>query len=163
MKKALDGEVAAAPGIAPRTPASEGAPGAAGAEVTYTLKVLSSDAGDGLRTVLFQRISDGESIEISAQTDAENLLSKLPEFLEAALEIRRALWPAQRTVSRLPSSFFPLLTEESGRLRRLCDAEATPPATPDDEPKKRGLNKKSKGRGRFDFEESTQEAAKGLS
>src|SRR6185295_11933897 len=86
----------------------------------YTLKVLSSDAGDGLRTVLFRRVSDGEAIEISAETDAENLLAKLPEFLEAALEIQRALWPAQRTVSRLPSSFFPRFTEESRRLRRLA-------------------------------------------
>src|SRR6185295_1430096 len=86
----------------------------------YTLKVLSSDAGDGLRTVLFRRVSDGEAIEISAETDAENLLAKLPEFLEAALEIQRALWPAQRTVSRLPSSFFPRFTEESRRVRRLA-------------------------------------------
>lgn len=89
-------------------------------DVTYTLKVISNDAEGGLRTVLFRRVSDGEAIEISAQTDAENLLAKLPEFLEAALEIQRALWPAQRTVSRLPSSFFPRFTEESRRVRRLA-------------------------------------------
>ena len=31
-------------------------------DVTYTLKVLSSDAGDGLRTVLFRRVSDGGGV-----------------------------------------------------------------------------------------------------
>lgn len=101
--------------------------------VTYTIKVLSTEPGvDGreLSTVLFSRTSREESIELSAQTDTPNLLAKLPDLLDAALEIQRALWPAQRTVSRLPASFFPLLAEESRLVRSLTehDAHASGPA-----------------------------------
>jgi len=96
----------------------------AGGAVTYTIKVLSSVPGeDGheARRVLFSRTSLGETIEISAETDARNLLAKLPDFLDAAMEIQRSLWPAQRTISRLPSSFFPRLADESRLLRWLAD------------------------------------------
>ena len=92
--------------------------------ITYTIKVLSSaPAADGreVRTVLFSRTSQGETIEISAETDAQNLLAKLPDFLDAAMEIQRSLWPAQRTISQLPSSHFPRLAEESRLLRFLAD------------------------------------------
>jgi hypothetical protein len=95
--------------------------------VTYTIQVLSSEPGAGgreLRTVLFRRTSSDESIEISAETDAPNLLAKLPDLLDAALEIQRALWPAQRTVSKLSSSFFPLLAEESRLVRLLTTPDA---------------------------------------
>src|SRR5262245_11853960 len=68
--------------------------------VTYTLKVLSvtpsETNGAPLRTVLFQRIGEGEAIEISAEIESPDLLAQLPEFLDAALEIQKALWPAQR-------------------------------------------------------------------
>jgi hypothetical protein len=94
------------------------------APVTYTLKVLSGE-DDGRRTVLFQRRSDRESIEISAETDSPNLLAHLPDLLDAALEIQRSLWPAQRVLARLPSSFFPLLAEESRLLRFLTDTGST--------------------------------------
>jgi hypothetical protein len=92
--------------------------------VTYTIKVLSSlpaDDGKEVRTVLFSRTSPGESIEISAETDAPNLLARLPDFLDAAMELQRSLWPAQRTISRLSSSFFPSLAEESRRVRWLAE------------------------------------------
>src|SRR6185369_6078728 len=36
------------------------------------------------------------------------------------LEIQKALWPAQRTVSHLPSSFFPRIAAESRLLRELA-------------------------------------------
>ncbi len=107
--------------VSQTTPPLPPSPGALG-PVTYTIKVLSTARGahgEALRTVLFQRTSPGESIEISAETDAPNLLAKLPDLLEAALDLQRALWPAQRTVSRLPASFFPLLAEESRLVRWL--------------------------------------------
>ncbi len=97
--------------------------------VTYTIKVLSDGAGEdagGMRTVLFRRTSAGESIEISAETDAPNLLAKLPDLLEAALSIQRALWPAQRTISGLRSGFFPRLAEESRRVRWLTEGDHGP-------------------------------------
>jgi len=92
--------------------------------VTYTIKVLSSlpaEDGKEVRTVLFSRTSHGESIEISAETDAPNLLARLPDFLDAAMELQRSLWPAQRTISRLSSSFFPSLAEEARRVRWLAE------------------------------------------
>ena len=95
--------------------------------VTYTIKVISSAAGaDGrvVRTVLFSRTSHGESIEMSAETDAPNLLAKLPDFLDAAMDLSRSLWPAQRTISRLPSSFFPRFAEEARLLRWLTEGAA---------------------------------------
>jgi hypothetical protein len=95
------------------------------APVTYTLKVLSGD-DDGRRTVLFQRQSDRESIEISAETDSPNLLAHLPDLLDAALEIQRSLWPAQRVLARMPSTFFPLLAEESRLLRFLTETGGAP-------------------------------------
>ncbi|APR76619.1 Hypothetical protein A7982_01966 [Minicystis rosea] len=97
--------------------------------ITYTIKVLSSAPaanGHEVRTVLFSRTSQGETIEISAETDAHNLLAKLPDFLDAAMEIQRSLWPAQRTISQLRSSHFPRLAEESRLLRWL--AEGSPSA-----------------------------------
>ena len=98
--------------------------------VMYTLKVLSTTPDSGLRTVLFQRLGEGEAIEISAEIDSPDLLSRLPEFLDAAIEIQKALWPAQRTVSRLPSSFFPRIAAESRLLRSLAwGAASTPPAS----------------------------------
>jgi hypothetical protein len=96
--------------------------------VTYTIKVLSTargPRGEALRTVLFQRTSPGESIEISAETDAPNLLAKLPDLLEAALDLQRALRPAQRTVSRLPASSSRLLAEESRRVRWLTQGSGS--------------------------------------
>ncbi len=90
------------------------------AAATYTLKVLSTSPGEARRTVLFRRVGDGEAIEISAETDSPNLLAELPAFMDAALEIQRALWPAQRTVSRMPSSFFPLLAEHARLFRTLA-------------------------------------------
>jgi hypothetical protein len=98
--------------------------------VTYTLKVLSTTPGDERRTVLFQRLGEGEAIEISAEIDSPNLLARLPEFLDAALEIQKALWPAQRTVSRLPSSFFPRIAAESRLLRSLSWGAASTEPTP---------------------------------
>lgn len=76
------------------------APDLASPDVTYTFKVLSAGAGEGeaagaFRTVLFQRISGGEAIEISAETDAPNLFEQLPEFIEAAIEVQRLLGLAQ--------------------------------------------------------------------
>lgn len=99
--------------------------------VTYTIKVLSTATGaDGreLRRVLFSRTESGETIEISAETDAPNLLLRLPDFLDAAMDIQRSLWPAQRTISRLPSSYFPRLADESRLVRWLT--EGTPGAEP---------------------------------
>src|SRR5262249_13544029 len=109
----------------------------------YTIKVLESRGEDaaegGMRTVLFQRISEGEVIEISAETDAPNLFAKLPELVEAALEIQRAV--------EAPGG-APALAEEARRLRFLAgqddaaalrDVESATPATPEDEPRRRGL------------------------
>lgn len=91
--------------------------------MTYTLKVISREgdgaAGRGLRTVLFQRISAGEAIEISAETDAPNLLEKLPDFIEAALEIQRALGAAPHHEGAALPGGTPVLAEESRRLRFL--------------------------------------------
>jgi len=98
--------------------------------VTYTLKVLSTTPDSALRTVLFQRLGEGEAIEISAEIDSPNLLARLPEFLDAAIEIQKALWPAQRTVSRLPSSFFPRIAAESRLLRSLAWGAASTHPTP---------------------------------
>jgi hypothetical protein len=95
--------------------------------VTYSIRVISSEpAPDGrvVRTVLFRRTSRGESIEMSAETDADNLLAKLPDFLDAAMDLSRSLWPAQRAISRLPSGFFPRFAEESRRLRWLTASGA---------------------------------------
>ena len=104
--------------------------GAPSTPVTYTLKVLSTTPGDERRTVLFQRLGAGESIEISAEVDTPNLLARLPEFIDAALEIQKALWPAQRTVSRLSSSFFPRIAAESRLLRSLAwGADSTTPTS----------------------------------
>jgi hypothetical protein len=80
--------------------------------------------------VLFQRLGEGEAIEISAEIDSPNLLARLPEFLDAAIEIQKALWPAQRTVSRLPSSFFPRIAAESRLLRSLAWGAASTHPTP---------------------------------
>ncbi len=91
------------------------------APVTYAIKVLSQGPGEGTRTVLFRRTSGGDSIEISAETDARDVFAELPDLLEAALSLQRALWPAQRTVGALPASFFPLLAEESRLVRRLFE------------------------------------------
>ncbi len=98
--------------------------------VTYTLKVLSTTPGEERRTVLFQRLGEGEAIEISAEIDSPNLLARLPEFLDAAIEIQKALWPAQRTVSHLPSSFFPRIAAESRLLRSLAWGAASTHPTP---------------------------------
>lgn len=130
MTHVLHGE---APANRRNKPASARRPGDGGAPsspVTYTLKVLSTTPGDERRTVLFQRLGEGEAIEISAEVDTPNLLARLPEFLDAALEIQKALWPAQRTVSRLPSSFFPRIAAESRLLRELAwGADSAPPTS----------------------------------
>jgi hypothetical protein len=123
------GHDGAASGPKPQAPAAPGdcapAPCAPRAEITYTLKVLHTSPGEAKSTVLFQRLGDGEAIEISAEVDSPNLLAGLPDFLGAAMELQRALWPAQRTVSKLPSSFFPLLAEESRLFRSLAGAAAS--------------------------------------
>ena len=90
---------------------------AGGAAVTYTIKVLSTEpAEDGkhLRRVLFRRTAGGESIEISAETDAPNLFANLPNFLDAAMERQRSLGPARRARAE----------EESRRLRWLTEGPA---------------------------------------
>jgi hypothetical protein len=99
-----------------------------GGPVTYTIKVLSAAerGGKRLRTVSFQRTSAGESIEISAQTDATNLLAELPFLLEAALEIQRTLRPAQRAVSRSRAGFLPSVVEELRLVRWLTHGETAP-------------------------------------
>ena len=101
MTHALHGEALTSPR---NKPAKNRSSDTDDAPVTYTLKVLSTTPDDERRTVLFQRLGEGETIEISAEIDSPNLLARLPEFLDAALEIQKALWPAQRTVSKLPSS-----------------------------------------------------------
>jgi hypothetical protein len=104
--------------------------------VTYTLKVLSArrDAeGNPVRTVLFQRASAGEAIEISAETDAPNLLAEIPELLEAALQIQRTLRLESGGVSPL-ASVVPVLAEESRLVRRLAEGDRPLP-----EPPRRGV------------------------
>ena len=84
--------------------------------VTYTIKVLSTgrDArGEPVRTVLFQRTSPGEHLEICAEIDASNLLAGLPDLLEAAFDLQR------RELSRLHVSHL----EEACRVRRLTLGE----------------------------------------
>jgi len=96
---------------------TEGAEAPGPGAVTYTIKVLSAEREGGVRTVLFRRVSAGETIEFSAETDAVNLLAELPGFVDAALKMQRALRPAP--VSRLPPGFFPRFAEESRLIRRL--------------------------------------------
>ena len=94
--------------------------------VTYAIKVLSQGPGEdgrATRTVLFRRTSGGDSIEISAETEGHDLLARLPDLIEAALSLQRALWPAQRTVGALPASFFPLIAEEARLVRRLVEGD----------------------------------------
>jgi hypothetical protein len=117
MTQALHGEALSTPRNKPAKPRSTDTDDA---PVTYTLKVLSTTPDEERRTVLFQRLGAGEAIEISAEIDSPNLLARLPEFLDAAIEIQKALWPAQRTVSKLPSSFFPRIAAESRLLRSLA-------------------------------------------
>lgn len=91
--------------------------------VTYTLKVLSSGRdpqGNEVRTVLFQRASAREAIEISVETDAHNLLAEIPDLLEAALQLQGSLRPAGRTT--LPAT-LPLLGDESRLVRRLAEGD----------------------------------------
>ncbi len=130
MTQALQGDAGTNPRNQPAKPRSAEASEAPLSPVTYTLKVLSTTPDNERRTVLFQRLGAGEAIEISAEVDSPNLLARLPEFLDAALEIQKALWPAQRTVSKLPSSFFPRIAAESRLLRSLTwgasPAEPTP-------------------------------------
>lgn len=131
MTQALHGDVGSSPRKKPAKPRSDEGCEAPGSSVTYTLKVLSTTPGKERRTVLFQRLGEREAIEISAEIDSPNLLARLPEFLDAALEIQKALWPAQRTVSKLPSSFFPRIAAESRLLRSLAwGAGDAHPATP---------------------------------
>jgi hypothetical protein len=86
--------------------------------VTYTLKVVCTGTGDAARrTVLFQRRTAGDAIEISAETDAPNLLAQLPDLLDAAFSVERALG---RDPGARPSS-FPSFPEESRLLRRLTE------------------------------------------
>jgi hypothetical protein len=94
---------------------------AAGAAVTYTIKVLSTHPGEdgkALRRVLFRRTEGAESIEISAETDAPNLFAHLPDFLDAAMAVQRSLGSAPRAPCTRAA-------EESRRLRWLTEgAEA---------------------------------------
>jgi hypothetical protein len=80
--------------------------------VTYTLKVVHTGEGDAARrTVVFQRRTAGDAIEISAETEAPNLLALFPDLLDAAFS-------AQRALADVPSP-FPSFPEESRLLRRL--------------------------------------------
>jgi hypothetical protein len=126
MPHALHGDAEPSPRNQPAKPRSADASEAPASPVTYTLKVLSTTPDNERRTVLFQRLGAREAIEISAEIDSPDLLARLPEFLDAALEIQKALWPAQRTVSKLPSSFFPRIAAESRLLRSLTWGAATP-------------------------------------
>ena len=97
-------------------------PGETALQTTFTIRVLGShrrENGREIRTVLFSRTSHGETIEISAETDSPNLVAKLPDFLDAAMDLQRKL--AQRRSSSLPSSFFPRFADESRLLRFLTD------------------------------------------
>ena len=98
--------------------------------VTYTIKVLSAARGSGedaRRTVLFRRTMGGESIELSAETCAQNLLAELPFFLEAALEIQRASSPFP---PRRPPGSLPHEAEASRLLRWLTMGETAPTDLP---------------------------------
>jgi hypothetical protein len=130
MTQALHGEAFTRHRNKPAKGRDETAAEASKSSVTYTLKVLSTTPDDARRTVLFQRLGEGEAIEISAEIDSPNLLARLPDFLDAALEIQKALWPAQRTVSSLPSSFFPRIAAESRLLRSLSWGAASTHPTP---------------------------------
>jgi hypothetical protein len=90
-------------------------------EVVYTFKVLSRPLEAGPRTVLFRRVGDGEAIEIRAETSAPNLLATLPDFLEAALDLRRRLTDAAPARAAAEDSLAARLAEEAGRLRVLAD------------------------------------------
>src|SRR5256885_1297068 len=86
---------------------------AASAAVTYTIKVLPTQPGEdgkALRKVLFRRTEGGQSIEISAETDAPNLFAHLPHFLDAAMELQRSRGPGR-------SAPCGRAAEESRRLR----------------------------------------------
>jgi hypothetical protein len=72
--------------------------------------------------VLFQRRGAGDAIEISAETDAPNLLAQLPDLLDAAFSVERALG---RDTEARPSS-FPSFPEESRLLRRLTEGGSLP-------------------------------------
>jgi hypothetical protein len=122
MSDALQSE----PGMIKRTPRrarpSTSAPDLPSPEVTYTFKVLSTAADEGgaggaLRTVLFQRISGGEAIEISAETYAENLFEQLPAFIEAAIEVQRVLGPANGRDGALLLEGAPTRAEQERVLR----------------------------------------------
>jgi hypothetical protein len=119
--------------------------------VTYTIKVLSEGSATR-RKVLFRRTSGGQSIEISAETDAPNLLAALPQLLEAALETQRALWPRQQTAANLPAGFFPRFADEVRRLRWLTSGPrpaARRRGGGDDAPRPRGaLARGERGRRR---------------
>jgi len=91
--------------------------------VTYHLKVLSDGADGGRRTVLFQRIAGDGSIEISAETCAPNLLADLPEFLDAALALQKAISASPGPAARPSPSALPRFTEESQRMRLLTGRE----------------------------------------
>jgi len=113
--------------------------------VTYTIKVLSDVIGPGgeaHRRVLFQRTEAGRTIELCAETDAVNLLAALPDFLEAALETQRALWPAQPATACAPAArFFPRFAEELRRIRWLARGGRPGPrrrGRRDDAPRPRG-------------------------
>lgn len=97
--------------------ASEGAR----AEVVYTFKVLSRPLEAGPRTVLFRRVGDGEAIEIRAETSASNLLATLPDFLEAALDVRRRLIDEAPPRAAAEDALEARLSEEAERLRVLAD------------------------------------------
>jgi hypothetical protein len=136
MNELLGSDVSNTREAVSQTPHHPPLDGARPGPVTYAIKVLSrlsrepAEGGGALSTVLFQRTSEGDTIEISAETDAENLLAELPELLDAALSLHRALWPAQRTVGKLPASFFPLLAEESRLVRRLTEGGGAPGGAP---------------------------------
>ncbi len=117
--------------------------------VVYTIKVLADGGGGARRTVLFRRTAAGQSIEISAETDAPNLLAMLPELLEAALETQRALWPATPRARRLPEGFFPRFADEVRRVRWLTEGSHPAPrrrARRDDAPHPRGELHERRGR-----------------
>ncbi len=108
------------------------------AEVVYTFKVLSRAAGGGPRMVLFQRFGDGESIEICAETCAPNLLATLPDFLDAALDVRRSIRKHASLDRAAEDRLTARLAEEGRRAASLARTESVPPATPEDDPKDRG-------------------------
>lgn len=91
------------------------------AEVVYTFKVLSRPLEAGPRTVLFRRVGDGEAIEIRAETSSPNLLATLPDFLEAALDVRRRLVDEAPPRAAAEDALEARLSEEAQRLRVLAD------------------------------------------